>query len=658
MPNGNPRNEMERLEKLYSDGAFLLRQRDENGKPKYNRQQVDMWVQKQSGGSYRSLEHVIDRQQRIESAPSVAQGVAQAALQGVSFGTADELVSLIGGKDAAKEYRRQASSFREEHPVLSYGSEIAGGFLVPGLGSVGALKRGKTFMQAAGAGALAGAGEGAAVGFFEGGEDFSAEGMRERAGGAVFGGIAGGVLGGVLGGAFYGGTKIKRFFKGQKGITPTEEARKIAQEIAEESGLGVDTVLDDLARMKELNPNAVLADHPAFTRVAQEAAGLSPEAGRAVREVLPARQRHARNVLVDELYQAATGDAPMDMVTRRQDLAERFTAASKAYDDIATSVIDDIELDRIIDDIPAVRKAFRRAERVAADDNIKLAGIFEVRKGKLVRTGSKPDFTTVQAIKSELESQVTKLYKKGNVRAAQARKATANEFYEAALNAVEGFGETQTGYARLIREREAMDIGSNILRKTAREIEDDLASMSEESARAYMDSALSIIARRVRTGGEATEPTKMFRNPEMMDRLVALIPDEGSRARFMNQLDVMKQMHLQGGRLVRGAELQGPSLVDRVGSQMGRTTAQRVGAGLTVAPALEAGRLAGEIVQRGARKRDVARARDVSTVLGPATVGRGVDAENLLRGGRGDMSVRMDIATRSPRALLNALLGG
>ena len=658
MPNGPPRNELERLEQLYSDGAYLLRQRNEDGTQKYDRAEVDRWIQKKSGGSYSGLEHVVSRQRKIESAPDMLGGVAMSALQGVSFGAADELVNLIGGREAGKEYRRQLSEFREEHPVAAIASEVAGGFAVPGLGSLKALRKGKTLMRAAGTGALVGAGEGATVGFLEGGEDFTREGMQERLGGAAFGAVAGGVLGGVLGGAYYGGTKIKRFFKGQKGITPTEEARKIAQEIAEESGLGVDAVLDDLNRMQQLNPEATLADHPAFTRIAQEAAGLSPEAGRAVREVLPARQRHARNVLVDELYQAALGDAPMDMVARRTDLAQRFTEASRAYDDIAASVIDDIELDRIIDTTPAIRKAFRKAERMAADDNIKLAGIFEVRNGDLVRTGSKPDFTTIQAIKSELEAQVTRLYKKGNVRQAQTRRATAREFYDAALDAVEGFGERQSNYARLIREREAMDLGANVLRKTAREIEDDLASLPEESARAYVDSALSIIARKVRTGGEATEPTKLFRTPEMLDRLIALMPDEAARSRFMNQLDVMKQMHEQGGRLVRGAELAGPGLVERVGSLMGRTTAQRVGAGLTVAPALEAGRLAGEIVQRGARKRDVRRARDVAAVLGPSTVGRGLNVENLLRGGRGDMGVRMDIAGRSPRAMLNALLGG
>lgn len=136
---------------------------------------------------------------------SKVRETVRSLLRGATIGTSDVLgagaaasMAALGGADFGEAYRDIKSDigqsrdlFREENPVLAYGSEIAGG-LVPAIATGGAAIAAPA--SAAGKVAL-GSGLGAAQGATYGASQAEA---GQEAEGAVTGGIAGGVVGGAL----------------------------------------------------------------------------------------------------------------------------------------------------------------------------------------------------------------------------------------------------------------------------------------------------------------------------------------------------------------------------------------------------------------------------------------------------------------------------
>ena len=128
----------------------------------------------------------------------LAEGITQSALQGLSFGTADEIqgfaralyAKFIDGddfntaySDTVNEIRSDLKSFREQEPLYAYGSEIVGSLPTAILGGAGLARAGVGAVKGAGAmGALYGAGA------TDSGDPV------DRAIGGTIGGLTGGTL--------------------------------------------------------------------------------------------------------------------------------------------------------------------------------------------------------------------------------------------------------------------------------------------------------------------------------------------------------------------------------------------------------------------------------------------------------------------------------
>lgn len=143
---------------------------------------------------------------------AVIRGIPRAAAQGLLFGGYDELEggvrSLFPGRTYAGEVekvRGEMGRFREDHPVLSYGSEIAGSLVPIGTaakvvrGGAEAARGGLTLARTALRGAGVGAGAGAVAGALS--ADPAADDpnpLATRLGGGVTGGVFGGAFGGAV----------------------------------------------------------------------------------------------------------------------------------------------------------------------------------------------------------------------------------------------------------------------------------------------------------------------------------------------------------------------------------------------------------------------------------------------------------------------------
>lgn len=222
-------------------------------------------------------------------------GMARSANQGLTFGFGDELSAAMGagmdklnGQPFGESYSARVQAerdadrqFKADHPVLGYGSEIAGGMMtgkaIPQLAKIGAVK----------AGALAGAAYGAGV---------SEGGLPERATGAGVGAVVGSIPGGAAAGwralrkggtsaagAAIGGVKTMRDVllasQGEPGAVgrlatrfaasqvPKKATAKIAEEVTEDavpkvSGL-IERQIDNLGQLGSRRDLPVQAHAPA-----------------------------------------------------------------------------------------------------------------------------------------------------------------------------------------------------------------------------------------------------------------------------------------------------------------------------------------------------------------------------------------------------------
>lgn len=146
--------------------------------------------------------------------PGVGMGMLRAGLQGATFGFGDELAAAAaaatgGGGTFGQRYdqyvareREDLERFREDQPVLAYGTEMAGAIptaAVP-LGAVGrAAQAGRLGTRMAASGAV-GAGQGGVYGFGAGEGDLG-DRAAEAARGAALGGVVGAAAPVVAGGA-------------------------------------------------------------------------------------------------------------------------------------------------------------------------------------------------------------------------------------------------------------------------------------------------------------------------------------------------------------------------------------------------------------------------------------------------------------------------
>lgn len=144
--------------------------------------------------------------------PSVVEGLLRAAAQGATFGFSDEAIAGLRGlmamtpggrspgsvvREVKASEREQANEFREDHPALAVGSELAGGLATGGAVGTAAKKSGlaggrvaaNSLRRLLAEGAIGGAAAGA--GTAEGG-------LADRARGAAVGGAAGAAFAGTL----------------------------------------------------------------------------------------------------------------------------------------------------------------------------------------------------------------------------------------------------------------------------------------------------------------------------------------------------------------------------------------------------------------------------------------------------------------------------
>ena len=171
--------------------------------------------------------------------PGMLESAGRGAMQGLSFGWADEIQAkteeLFGGENYDKrlaEIREANKLAAETNPISYYGADILSGFALP-IGSLGAAAKGAGMLAKAGKAAKAGA----VIGGVTGAGTSEGTTSSEVAADALMGGTAGAVAGPLLEGAV-GGVKGLMNRTGSKvgAIADVKDFYKYGKEGVELSG--------------------------------------------------------------------------------------------------------------------------------------------------------------------------------------------------------------------------------------------------------------------------------------------------------------------------------------------------------------------------------------------------------------------------------------
>ncbi len=550
---------------------------------------------------------------RVVEPPGMFRGLTDAVGQGATFGLADEvgaageataalsrkkLRTFFGAEPDDKDriegvedpgwsdyYNRALQSkrdsnkaFKQEHPVLSTGAELAGGLVMaptraatrmvggqavpevvseatrivapakgitiaeglPGAattaGKIG--EYGKAVATAAGQGALGGFGSG----------EGEADRLKNAAiGGAVGGGIAAAapVVANVVGKTFGKGLDIAGLRNADKAATS-----KILQAF-ERDGITPEQALAKLDewRAAGAKPEMLIDLGGENVRGLARAAAGTPSAAKS-RTVQALRERQQGQA--DRIF----GDVSRDLSPNTNfygsvdDLiAKRKAQAGPLYDE-AYSAVPAVWNDELaaLANRPGFKSAYAKARTIAADEGHELPQVFKMDgAGNILGTQSVPDMRVIDYIKRGLDDVVQghKNPLTGRIETDSGR--ASDSLRQQFLNAVDAinpaYAKARAAFAGPTRSMEAMELGRGIFGKdselTAKAI-NALPDGDKEFFRAGVARAIKDAVDNAPDGADAVK--RIFGSPAKREKLAAAFGSEEALNRFRASLERESKM--------------------------------------------------------------------------------------------------------------------
>jgi hypothetical protein len=484
--------------------------------------------------------------------------------QGQSLNFADELVSTIfGGAEALRggsaadgfdygqEFQKQElDRRRQEAPITSAATEMAGGFLT---GAAGAPK---VFASGAGLGAnmlrgaAAGSASGAAAGFGGG------AGMDKRIEDAIMGGSIGAGVGTaipVAGAAVGAGVRAFGARNAAREILePVGIGRRAADQIERELTRDGMTAADARARTSAMGPDAMLLDAGQNVGEGAEAVANLPGAGNGtVRGRLADRNRAAPDRI------RAAGDTalgPQQNIAETVDelIARRSAASAPAYAAALERPIDwNDRLQAFIDD-PVIRKGLRegvdiqRLEALARNEpfdplSFAMTGVDEA--GDPIISGV-PNMRTLNVAKKGLDN-ILEGYRdptSGRLNLDERGRAIT-EVQRAFLgeldNANPDYAAARAAWAGPTRVRNALGLGQDVFDRSVRpdQLRQRLAAMSDDERDAFRMGARDQLDEVMGTARrDAAAARGMFETGWNREKLGLVLGDDERATQFLDTL--------------------------------------------------------------------------------------------------------------------------
>ena len=330
-PQAEPAEDPNR--RLFNQVRYLLR----NGLPK---EEVNTWLRENSQYStVEQMNRATSRREEIGS-PGMVRGIAGSALQGATLEFGDELLGLTGlvpgglsRQEMTELIRGEQEAFREEHPVISGLSTVAGAMLVPGSAAAKVASTAPKIATRAAVGAGLGTVEGLIAGYGMGeggvekdpsGEGFDFSGLIDRGRDVTLPTVLGGAMGAVTGGAApaigrgiesVSGAVGRRIPSGLQEMSA--EATKRLQNLVPGGKRGAREIGEQLEVMPTAQPTGVPMDVPQLQGPARHAGAESVDAMQQIKAPLRARAQQHSERLRGAVAENMGIDAPQGSIAQR-----------------------------------------------------------------------------------------------------------------------------------------------------------------------------------------------------------------------------------------------------------------------------------------------------------------------------------------------------
>lgn len=505
--------------------------------------------------------------------------VVRSVAQGASMGFSDEIAaagdatlgSMMGrGSQAdswAKRYeenlaaeRSKDKAIKKEMPVVSAGSEIAGGVMggvalggLPGIGKVLAPSAGTSMIGNMGKLGLAGAAGGGVAGFGAGEGGFAPR-METAAGGAALGGAVGALTPPVVNAVGKGAGWIAD----KTGLrnTPRAAMRQTLRAIGRDQEAG-GPGLDDIKRAVDTNvgPNyrpEMLGDVGGenVTRLAATASRTPGPSQQAAANAIKTRVEGQVGRISDDVARLVSpntdyaGTVEKLITQRSQDAAPAYQAAfEKAAPVNVTPILSEID-----EALKTAKGGIRTALQNARGLFLNADGQVDTTLAGLHQTKLAID----DLIQSRGETSLGRTAKRQIVEIQQKLLGAMDDASK--VDGTSLYAEARNLYAGPSRAMEALDMGRRVLREDADVTAREIADMSQSEKEFF----LAGVARAIRDktgeiGDNRNAVASIWGKPALREKLQAAFPDDASFRQFsglmQREMNMMERGNMMNPRV-------------------------------------------------------------------------------------------------------------
>ena len=473
---------------------------------------------------------------------------ASAAMEGMTFGAQGEIrgairggIRALKGDNFLEAYRDEKADsdaalerFRSNHPIgaplLELGGAAASSMLIP-------QKRPATLAEGIKQGAKLGGLTGAAYGFNTG------EGWIDRIENSVGGGLAGGVVGAALPLA---SRFLSSLYQAGKSWFPGGAENSATYSIARALQRDRITPQDMMSRITEaevMGKPAGLADLGGanMRRIGEVAAQSPGEGSQVAYNWLTGRMKEQRQRLTNDVkwafgtYRSAEKSID-DMLAMQQHRARPL------YQQLTTFKAEDS---------PEVVTAFQEALKTPYGR----VAMRQAEKDLLTEYGSVdkvPYILRIDAWKKAIDDKVRGAIRSGGNNQARVMTklrdrviSTVDDYGDAIGNPI--YKQARNEWAGPAQFMDAIEEGGKIKQMSVEEVQKFFNNSNESAKTGFRIGAVSKLLREMGDNpAEAPDLTRVFKSPNMKDKLAAAIPDQVLTDHFLRQLQLEQEMFQTG----------------------------------------------------------------------------------------------------------------
>lgn len=478
--------------------------------------------------------------------------IARTFEQGFFFGFSDEIEAAgraiwdrLPGEDFGDAYLRnrnkirgEVEGFREEHPIASFGLEVAGGMATAGAGTGAAVAAGKTLTRRMIRGVPSGAATGAIFGAGKAEELQDIPG--EVATGAAFGAAAGGAVPPVIEGG-------RLVFSGVRAAAQpvVGASRRLGQSLRRDE-MTPEQLAGALEEARSLGKPVTVADvgGAAVRRELETAVQRPGPSAQLAERFFTGRNKEQLNRLSKDLVKGTgvNADAVEDVIAKTMHL--RSKAAKPVYAkamDFAAELNDDIvnSWNQALK-TPLGKQAMGKARKILNVENFDEAPLME----------------RIDAFKRGLDDIIGSAKQKGENQIARKALEVKHDLVGKVDNVNPAYRKARQIWENGSSYLDAMNRGREVLRPnfTASQLKREFAEMTNAEQEAFRIGVVDAVVTKMRQQS-AKEPNlvKLIRSPEIRDKLKAVMHPEMA-AKLDKILDIEDAMFATASQVTKGSQ--------------------------------------------------------------------------------------------------------